>query len=66
MKLFYVRDKDKHIIYATYMKNSIEAFYLEYPALRNNTLIECEEISETDPEKILIHAAKKIKESKSL
>ena len=66
MKLFYVRDKDKHIIYATYMKESIEDFYLEYPALRNNTLIECEEISENDHEKILIHAAKKIKESKSL
>ena len=51
MKLFYVKDKDKHIIYATYMKESIEDFYLEYPALRNNTLIECEEISENDPEK---------------
>lgn len=63
MKIFYVQDKDKHIIYATYLKSSIEDFYKEYPSLRNKTFIVQEDVNENDIEKILIHAAKKIKES---
>ena len=63
MKIFYVQDKDKHILYATYLKNSIEDFYKEYPSLINKTLIVQEDVKTNDIEKILVHAAKKIKES---